>query len=251
MSVLPIEIWRMIIEFAYDPLKLGWHRDLQKISLTSKIHCDLIQYLFELYIKNPVFPTGRFSGYLIKKDIIKYLIRDVAPIDPGFLSRTKNIDPRFLSRTKKLALNKKEKKSYKNALYFSDKNYYHGTNFYEKTYINSRYLIAKSYTQIEKNLHETRISEIQVEIPILIIPYTNPNTNIVDQIFLIGNQSYDMKCYQRRTSHFWTENSLMLTMFDGSDLILKILTYIMKEKNPIADTISGIISQAYGRKEME
>ena len=71
MTNFPAEIWEKIIIFAY-PFKESWHNDLWKISRISKMHYNLILYLFLLFIKKPIF-TGHLRDDTALKNICKYM----------------------------------------------------------------------------------------------------------------------------------------------------------------------------------
>ena len=239
---LPPEIWEIIIEFTYDPCNKGWHRNLWKIGLVTKMHHSLVCYLFKKYMKKPTFPKMRTKLFLLEDDIIQYMIKDVPVIKPGFVVR-------------RIAEKSTEYK--KMPLEFSFTNWGSNEDFFEKygAYFskenNKRFLIARSFTiqnQSSKN-KKTSLCSKQIEKSFIIIIPFGPNIDknastklgheICQGVYIIGNI---VGCNMTKYLH-QTPKDFPVTRKNISNIsIYKILRYVIDRRNPIPDLTDELLT---------
>ena len=163
---LPIEIWTMIIEFAYDPLRYGWHRDLWLIARTSKTHYDAVKYLFIRFCEKSHFPQNS-KLYLSIDDYINIMIKNCPIIEPGFFMRV----PDFYFSGLTIMSSRKY-------TFYSKNCYDKKIKFFQQNYFTNRCSISKTCTNQSKNIffsqHTDTHEDVTLKDPTIIIPYITP-----------------------------------------------------------------------------
>ena len=202
---IPRDVWSLIIEFAYDPLKRGWYYYMWRLCLVSKMHNSIVKELFRKFAKNPIFPDRR--NFFTARDVINYLIRDAPVIKGGFYVE--------------YVYNGKRKTK------FSFKNCINDNNFFDNN--DKRFFVAKHYSQfrlVNGYYNPTKAQIIKLDHPIIIIPFHNDISGayVIDYHFI--------HTYYNTTNIEKEQKSKKYYFTDTSDL-LKILRYVMDTNNSI------------------
>ena len=222
MINFPAEIWEKIIVFAY-PLKFGWHRRLWVIASLSHMHYNIVKYLFECFMKNPVFLSKTNSPFLSITNAIKYITRDLPEMDGAFLSRETTVQRYFN---------------------FKFSNFITGENFSASEYSTKRCLIAKTY--IYENTRK------KLNNPVIILPLKNNViilfTNTIGSHHLRNYISLNLRNYISSILHRDRQGTPIPKKVEYIDVnnvtVWKIIKYILDENNPIPISLNALISRA-------
>ena len=251
INPLPAEIWQLIIEFAYDPIRLGWHRDLWRIACTSKMHYNIVKYFFDKYMNNPIFqeikPKNFFFSrsnklYLSVDDYLNITTKNCPIIEPGFFIYQTGFY--FAATTISSVVS-----YYKHSL--SIENCYNSKiNFFEQDHFTKRCLVCKIRTVKTETgfLYWRRevYKNVVLEQPIIVIPYMSHIG--IRSIFVIiknsfGSLLYSYSDYTSSKAAISDWNNVCQFLSDNTRN--SILRYVLYTNYPIPNTYEGLISGAH------
>ena len=228
MPELPIEIWQKIIEFAYNPLRRGWHKDLCKIiALVSKMHCELVKYIFYNFVRKPRFPE-QMPNILSETAVVHCLMQNLPEIMPGFLVEDSYIKKNPVRFTYTNCINNND--------FFSSFTQQMNDNSIFEMYKSCRFLVAHSYTKIIKAdyLHRKCNTYEQIKKPFIVLPFKKC-------VIIIGNDSIMKKIYcDDDHTYFYPKY-----MFSRHLSMLIFLRYIMNSNNELSDNVEEFILNVY------
>ena len=207
MTDLPIEIWQIIIEYAYD-LHYGWHCGVFKLCLASRTYNELVKYLFQKFINKPVF-LKQDAAFLSMKEIIKFMTKDLPKLVDGYLIEdeySRNVDFSLIN-------------------FITDENFFH-------KYKNERCFVAYSYFRKNK---KGDCLQIKLSDPIIIAPFTyyKPTGLLTQGVYLIGNN-----IHTKFAAH--TDDGILIQTVTNMDIskinysFHKYVNYIVNTNNVIS-----------------
>lgn len=227
LSALPPEIWIRIIEYAYNPLHLGWHRSMCKLSTISRAHYTAVQYLLTLFLRNPVI-RARQNDCLMNKTIINRMLQDSAVMETGFIFRERKY--------------KKNRPGY--SMRFSFQNQINGQLYCPVKYSQNKYWITRHYTNILAPNYKPKTYKIlTVDIPIIVIPFAYINNSNSDYhgVYIIDN--FELSVYYKFSKPRYLNNSKCL-LRDRHEIIRRIFINILYKDVEIPVNFDDFIRMA-------
>ena len=221
MAQLPAEIWEKIIEFAYNPAKCGWHKNLFKIAFVSKMHNDLIRYLFKKFIEKPIIMFA--TNTLLKNDIVRYMVRNGSVIEKGYLLRNLN-------------------GTYDDS-HFCFENCESRNKFFDSNISKNRYIVANHVTHIKtRGKDKGRAVHLKLNCPVIVVPFVDPGLDFIRGVYVIGSKPLLTRYYDQSMServspnflkHLEDETKLISCGWLNDMTFIKFFQYVINTNNPI------------------
>ena len=232
MPDFPAEIWQMIIEYAY-PINIGWNNRLWHLAKISKMHYNLVKYIFSQYKKLPIFPKHPKNDFLSETAVIKYITKNFPEIPSGFIIYYYSYNPtnnkNFIS------------------IRFSFTNILDQNISFTKNIRPHRYLIAKSYVYDQgysnpgkskrgKRWKNGQRSSENIKHPIIIVPFDDGC-----YVFFVGcQQTGNLTIYNK-----WYFDTIKDDLkYISHQSMLHMIRYVMDNDNPIPNNADSFIMRA-------